>query len=106
MPINDNNKLFEIEDVLENKSAPMKENELIVSNLSDEDVSVMRMSCDDGSQNSENSSVNRARYKQSPRKSRKVIQIGVQRLSQRIKANTGIFWSGHMLYYTNINTDV
>ena len=97
--------------MLENKKLKVKENELIVSNLSDEDVNVMRMSCEDGSQNSNtkndfDSSPKRARYKQSPRKSRKVIQIGVQRLSQRIKGNNGIFWSGHMLYYTNIDTDV
>lgn len=33
-------------------------------------------------------------------------QIMLQRISQRVKKTNGFFWSGHMFYYSNSNTEV
>jgi hypothetical protein len=32
--------------------------------------------------------------------------ISLQRISQRVKKTDGCFWSGHMIYYTNLKPDV
>lgn len=45
-------------------------------------------------------------YRQQPSKSKKGSQICLQRISQRVKKTNGFFWSGHMFYYTNSNTEV
>lgn len=53
-----------------------------------------------------NISLNRpGHFKRGPKSSRKT-QISLQRISQRVKKTDGCFWSGHMIYYTSINTDV
>jgi hypothetical protein len=48
------------------------------------------------------------KYKQNNQnsKNKKISQIEVQRLSQRIKTNNGIFWSGYMMYYSSSSIQV
>ena len=48
----------------------------------------------------------RSRYRKT-NKNKQSQQIILQRISQRVKkASGGFFWSGHMFYYTNTNTEV
>ncbi len=47
----------------------------------------------------------RSRYRKT-NKNKQSQQIILQRISQRVKKTNGFFWSGHMFYYTNLNTEV
>ena len=57
-------------------------------------------------QNTALSSVRQGKFRQEPRSNRKRNQIALQRISQRIKKTNGFFWSGYMVYYTNLNLEV
>lgn len=56
--------------------------------------------------NSTNESPAINHFKQGKWQNRKRTQIGLQRLSQRVKKTSGFFWCGHMYYYTNLNSEV